>query len=131
MARILLVEPNRILSKIYCDALKQDGYEVSVVYDAQNAITSSDKIRPDLIVLEIQLIKHNGVEFLYELRSYPEWQHIPVVVNSIVPPNEFMQNEVLYKEIGINNYLYKPQTSLTELLRTIDNVLKATPALSL
>jgi DNA-binding response OmpR family regulator len=109
----------------------QDGYEVSVVYDAQNAITMSDKLRPDLIVLEIQLIKHNGVEFLYELRSYSEWQQIPVVVNSIVPPNEFAQNEVLYKEIGINNYLYKPQTSLTELLRTIDNVLKATPALSL
>ena len=131
MARILLIEPNRILSQIYKDALEQDGYEVSAVYDAQNAITSSDKLLPDLIVLEIQLIKHNGVEFLYELRSYPEWQHIPVVVNSIVPPNEFAQNEVLYKEIGINNYLYKPQTSLTELLRTIDNVLKAIPTVGL
>jgi DNA-binding response OmpR family regulator len=124
MARILLIEPNRILAQIYKDALKQSGYKVSVAHDAQNAITASDKVRPDLIVLEIQLIKHNGVEFLYELRSYPEWQDIPVVVHSIVPPGEFTQNEVLYKEIGITNYLYKPQTSLTELLRTIDNVLK-------
>jgi len=131
MTRILLIEPNRILSQIYKDALRQEGYEVSAVYDAQNAITTSDKLQPDLIVLEIQLIKHNGLEFLYELRSYPEWQGIPVVVNSIVPPSEFAQNEVLYKEIGINNYLYKPQTSLTELLRTIDNVLKASPSLSL
>ena len=124
MARILLIEPNRILAQIYKDALKEGGYKVSVAHDAQNAITVSDKLRPDLIVLEIQLIKHIGVEFLYELRSYPEWQDIPVVVNSIVPPSEFAQNEVLYKEIGITNYLYKPQTSLTELLRTIDNILK-------
>jgi DNA-binding response OmpR family regulator len=131
MARILLIEPNRILVEIYKDALKHGGYTVSVAHDAQNAITASDKIRPDLIVLEIQLIKHNGVEFLYELRSYPEWQDIPVVVHSIVPPSEFAQNEVLYKEIGITNYLYKPQTSLTELLRTIDNVLKESPSLTL
>ncbi len=130
MARILLIEPNRILAQIYKDALKQGGYKVSLAYDAQNAITTSDKLRPDLIVLEIQLIKHNGVEFLYELRSYPEWQDIPVVVNSIVPPSEFAHNEVLYKEIGINNYLYKPQTSLTELLRTIENVLTALPSLN-
>jgi DNA-binding response OmpR family regulator len=131
MARILLIEPNRILAQIYKDALKEGGYDISVAHDAQNAITTSDKLRPDLIVMEIQLIKHNGVEFLYELRSYPEWQDIPIVVNSIVPPSEFAQNEVLYKEIGINNYLYKPQTSLTELLRTIDNVLKTSPSLSL
>jgi DNA-binding response OmpR family regulator len=131
MARILLIEPNRILAQIYKDALKEGGYNISVVHDAQNAITTSDKLRPDLIVMEIQLIKHNGVEFLYELRSYPEWQDIPIVVNSIVPPSEFAQNEVLYKEIGINNYLYKPQTSLTELLRTIDNILKTSPSLSL
>jgi DNA-binding response OmpR family regulator len=105
MARILLIEPNRILAQIYKDAFKQAGYDVSVTHDAQNAITVSDKLRPDLIVMELQLVKHNGVEFLYELRSYPEWQTIPVVVNSIVPPSEFAQNEVLYKEIGINNYL--------------------------
>jgi len=125
MTNILLIEPNRILAQIYREAFEQKGYKVSLTHDAQNAISASDKQRPDIVILELQLIKHNGVEFLYELRSYADWQKIPVIINSIVPPSEFAQNEVLFKEIGVIKYLYKPKTSLSVLLRVVDQALKS------
>lgn len=93
------------------------------------AINVADKKRPDLIIMELQLAAHNGIEFLYELRSYPDWQSVPVIINSLVPPTEFSSNEVFWREMTVRAYLYKPQASLAKLLRTVQACLVAVPSL--
>lgn len=121
MIRVLLVEPDLALSRIYKSALRGVGYGVDIAAGAQQAITLADRNTPNLIVLEIQLVSHNGIEFLYELRSYTEWQSIPILLHTIVPPGEFIQNVSLWKELGIKDYLYKPRTSLSQLLYSVSN----------
>ncbi|HEX7368327.1 MAG TPA: hypothetical protein VF261_01570, partial [Candidatus Saccharimonadales bacterium] len=80
-----------------------------------------DAAAPDLVILEMQLVSHSGVEFLYEFRSYPEWQRVPVLVHSVVPPGEFQgSRQLLCEHLGVERYLYKPRTSLAKLLRTVD-----------
>jgi DNA-binding response OmpR family regulator len=118
MKRILLIEPDWILAKTYKQALELGGdVAVTLANTAQAAIGSADNDKPDLVILEIQLIEHSGIEFLYEFRSYPEWQSIPVIVHTIVPFNEFQDNwHLLRDELGVCNYLYKPHTSLRELI---------------
>jgi len=117
MNRILLIEPDRVLAEIYKRALEADGHtSVTTVNSAQTAITAADQHRPDLVILELQLIEHSGVEFLYEFRSYPEWQGVPVLVQTMVPFNEFRDNwHLLQDELGVGAYLYKPHTSLRQL----------------
>ena len=117
MAQILLIEPDRLLAETYCRALVDAGHKVMVCAGAQSAITAADQAKPDLVILELQLIAHSGVEFLYEFRSYPEWQAIPVLVQTGVPPGEFADNwQLLKRELGVNAYLYKPRVSLSQLL---------------
>src|SRR5579884_3880403 len=112
MKNILIIEPDEVLAKTYKDYLTHHGYKVIGVKNAQEAIAEADKKIPDLVVLELQLIKHSGVEFLYEFRSYNDWQNIPVIVNSQVPKREFKDNwKVLSKELAVVEYLYKPTTS--------------------
>jgi DNA-binding response OmpR family regulator len=82
MSQILLIEPDIVLANIYTKALTHEGYRVVVAGDAQAAISLADKSKPDLIIMEIQLVSHNGIEFIYELRSYPEWQDIPIIIQS-------------------------------------------------
>src|SRR5665213_2102299 len=89
MARILLIEPDRRLAETYAKALVAAGHKVTARAGAQSAITAADGAKPDLVILELQLIEHSGVEFLYEFRSYPEWQDIPVLIHSGVPAGEF------------------------------------------
>ncbi len=122
--RILLVESSSTLTKIYKQAFKQVGYTVDSANNAQAAINAADKNLPDAVVLELQLGSHNGVEFLYEFRSYPEWQAIPVILHSLVPPTEFQNNQIVYRQLRIADYLYKPQTSLQQLIRTVENCLR-------
>jgi DNA-binding response OmpR family regulator len=82
---------------------------------------SADVIQPDLVILELQLVEHSGIEFLYEFRSYTDWQQVPVIIQSQVPPAEFADSwQLLHDELGVRGYLYKPRTSLTQLLASIN-----------
>lgn len=122
---ILLVEPDVIQAGVIGEALRRDGHSVAHAVSAQGAVLLADEQAPDVVVLELQLPRHNGVEFLYEFRSYHEWLHIPVVVHSFVPQRELDQAATLTNELGVARVLYKPRTSLSSLCMAVR---AATPA---
>ena|SRR5579884_3380874 len=122
MKSILLIEPDYLLAKIYRQSLKQAGFRVSHATNAQMAISLADSLSPDLVILELQLVEHSGIEFLYEFRSYPEWQNVPVIINSQVPPGEFSLSwPILKDDLAVSVYLYKPSTSLSLLIRRVND----------
>lgn len=123
MARLLLIEPDYILARVYGTALTNHGYDVVTVHDAQTAIKSLDVKVCDLIILELQLVEHNGIEFIYELRSYAEWQKIPILIHTMVPPTSMHLQKTFYSEYNIMGYLYKPSTSVRKLTQTIDDII--------
>ncbi len=116
---ILLIEPDRILGGNYQKALEQYGHSVNWQSNAQSAIHQADAERPDVVVLELQLPAHNGVEFLYEFRSYTEWQDIPVIVLSIVSEESVTGGAKLLEQLGVVRFLYKPQTKLHQLVSAV------------
>lgn len=122
MRTVLLIEPDYILAETYKRALESSGlYTVNTVRGAQSGIMSADESCPELVLLELQLIEHSGVEFLYEFRSYPEWQSIPVIIHSVVPFAEFQDSwHLLQGELGVSSYLYKANTSLSKLLTVVE-----------
>lgn len=118
MNRVLLVEPDQILSKNVCAVLSASGFAVEACKSAQSAIMAADQKKPDLVILELQLVEHSGIEFLYEFRSYSEWQSVPVIIYSQVPPVEFANSwQIIKEELAVGAYLYKPQSSLRQLLK--------------
>ena len=124
MANILLIEPDRVLAQIYCQSLNEAGHIVTPCASAKAAVLAADQQTPDLVILELQLIEHSGIEFLYEFRSYTEWQNIPVILHTQVPAGEFAGNwQLLRDELGATAYLYKPLTSLQGLSRAINESL--------
>lgn len=124
MASILLIEPDRILADTFCLGLQKAGHQVSVCATAQAAIMAADRQLPEVVILELQLVEHSGIEFLYEFRSYAEWQNIPAIILSHVPPAEFNQSaEILKQELKIADYLYKPSTDLAKLTQAVAQLL--------
>lgn len=125
MSNILIVEPDKILADTYADFLRHAGHTVQVTTTAQAAIHTADGLRPDLVLLEIQLVAHSGIEFLYEFRSYEDWQAVPVVILSTIPPSEFRQmSDSLMEQLSVSSYHYKPRTDLRELLRVVNAVVE-------
>ncbi|MDB5185386.1 MAG: Signal transduction histidine kinase [Candidatus Saccharibacteria bacterium] len=129
MKHVLLVEPDRVLADTYRRAFIADGYSVTMCASAQSAIFAADEKRPDVVVAELQLIRHSGIEFLYEFRSYDDWHDVPVVINSQVPPSEFSRSwQLLNRELGVEQYYYKPSTTLATLLSAIRRLTNPLPA---
>lgn len=123
MSQILLVEPDRVLANLYSKSLSSAGHQVETATSAQSAIHSADRTKPDVVILELQLINHSGIEFLYEFRSYPDWQNIPVLVLSNIPMVEFAgSQELLAKELGVDSYFYKPATTIKRLISAVNQI---------
>ncbi len=122
MTSVLLLEPDKKLATLYMAVLESAGYAVTWSATAQDAILQADAAIPDIVILELQLVAHSGIEFLYEFRSYVDWQNVPVVILSHVPPTEFAGNSnLLERQLGVRSYHYKPQTNLAALLRAVGN----------
>jgi DNA-binding response OmpR family regulator len=124
MTHVLIVEPDRKLARIFATALERAGHSTQCAALAQDAISAADERRPDLVLLELQLVAHGGIEFLYEFRSYADWQDVPVIIVSHVPPTEFAgSRELLYDRLGVRQYHYKPGLTLQALLASVDDSL--------
>lgn len=117
---ILLIEPNRLQAQQYCEYLERRGHRLRHVQDAQAAVTETDRHTPDLVIMELLLAGHSGVEFLYEFRSYPEWQKVPVVIMSHLPEAEIPSSGRVFAKLGVGAYLYKPATSLKRLAERVE-----------
>lgn len=130
MAHIIVVEADRTLGRLYQQAISDDGHTVQLLHDAQAAISAIDEQRPALIVLDIMLGEHNGVEFLYELRSYPEWDGIPVILHTVVPSSHPGLGHYWWSQLGIVSYLYKPNTSLQQLRQAVSRQLATEQSLA-
>jgi len=118
MYTVLLIESNTLQAAIYTKALTHGGFKVIHVTGAQTAINAADQHIPDIVVLELQLPQHSGIEFLHEFRSYPEWQRIPVMMLTNVPMSSLESIEQpLRRDLGVTCMLYKPRTSLELLVR--------------
>lgn len=126
MVRVLLIDADTEMQEICAEYLRVGGFAISTAVSAEQAVMACEKAMPDVILLDLQLVGHGGVEFIYELRSYTEWQHIPVLLHTSVPLRELAGFGAAWKTLGIREYLYKPETSLRKLRQSIEDcVVKA------
>lgn len=119
MASVLLIEPDVSLAEAVSTFLEGSDFEVVFCHSSQAAITQADEHRPDIVVLELSIPDHNGVEFLQEFRTYPDWIDIPVIVYSHVPLEDTGLSKAEWRKHGVQEYLYKPTVGLAELAKTL------------
>src|SRR5438128_2050081 len=87
--RILLIEDNPAQVRLTQEAFRdgQVAIELSVAYDGEEALDFlkrngeyADSVRPDLILLDLNIPKKNGIEVLEEIKKDSELRVIPVLV---------------------------------------------------
>lgn len=120
MAHILLLEPDSLLASDTQRYFALAGHKVYIHADPQAAVAQADKQLPNVVITELQLAGRSGIEFLYEFRSYPEWQAIPVIVHSNLHHQDVQAYSAVFKDLNVHTYLHKPTTSLARLLGTVE-----------
>ena len=119
MSNVLLIEPDKLLAEVYEQTLVAAGCTVRRAVTAEQAIQAIDAVKPDAVVVSMELPRHNGVEFLYEFRSYSEWQSIPTIVFTSLPSGELLDNSVLRQQLGVTAVLIRSQTKAADLVRAV------------
>jgi DNA-binding response OmpR family regulator len=122
MNRILLVEPDQYLAEIYSSALQHNGHLVNVARTVAQSVNMLDTEQFDLMILELKIAQHNGIELLYEMRSYVDWNKIRIIIHSSVPEQKMMTSKTM-AQLDVDKYLFKPRTTLSELCRSVDQIM--------
>ncbi len=118
MAHILLLEPDALIAGSIKSYFANAEHSVTVHSDPQSAVSSADAKRPNLVITELQLAARSGVEFLYEFRSYPDWQDIPVIIyTDLLRQQVELYNESL-TELNVKACLHKNTSGLAVLLNS-------------
>jgi len=119
---VLIIEPDGILANTYQRAVVNAGENAYIAQNAQKAISMIDELKPSVIILELQLSGHSGIEFLHEFRSYEDWTNIKVIIHSSVPKTSLNLDARIWRQLGIYKYLYKATTSLDRLVDSVKSI---------
>lgn len=114
--KILFIDPDRSIFESVNEYLATGNYKIKWVQTATDAVTAADKNNYNCVVVELALAAHSGIEFIHEFRSYTDFAGTPIIVFT----NQHITDLGVLKNIKVNAYLYKPQTSLAQLKAVID-----------
>lgn len=104
--RVLIIDDERGVLKMYSEYLKTAGIEVVQAIDGQTGLKIAKVQKPDVILLDIIMPRYNGLDVLKDMKSDPEMKNIPVFLLTNLPEESSGEKA---KQLGAAGYLVKAQ----------------------
>lgn len=120
MKQILIVDDEILITKLYGEQLKREGFAVISASNTKEATDALNKTKPDLVVLDYKLPDLDGQYFLAILKDKPETAQVPVIIFTNYPQEAELQQ---FEEMGVSDFLVKSDTSPRELVDKIKSIL--------
>lgn len=102
MARVLVVDDEKLIVKGIRFSLEQDGFQVDCAYDGEEALRLARETEYDIVLLDVMLPKQNGFEVCQAIREFSE---MPVIM--LTAKGDDM-DKILGLEYGADDYITKP-----------------------
>lgn len=115
--KILVVDDDAKILKLVEHALRREGYQVFTASTGSLALQMEEKIRPDLVVLDLMLPELDGFEVCKRMKSRRD---VPVIILSARGEEV---DKVVGFTLGADDYQTKP-FSPTELVMRVKAVLR-------
>ena len=124
MKTILLVEDDSFISDVYAIRFRKEGFHFDIARDGQTAVEKIKSSHPNVILLDIDLPKMNGVEVLNMLRSDPGTQDIKVIIFSNYRDEDINKKYgVRVAELGVIKNFLKIETTPEEVVSYIKKII--------
>jgi CheY-like chemotaxis protein len=112
----LVVDDSMLIRYTVCRFLEGRGFTVESATNGVEALQILERVRPDLIVTDMQMPKMSGSELITALKNNPETASIPIIIvagrASGFDVNEKRANFAIYKDIDIEGQLEKALEAL-------------------
>ena len=117
---VLVIEDEESFVEALVVGLKREGFLVTVARDGIEGLELFDKVRPDLILLDLWLPKKTGIDVCRELRAR---SRVPIIM---VTAKSSEIDTVVGLEVGADDYVTKP-FRLRELVARMRAVMRRAP----
>lgn len=111
MKRILIVDDSSTMRKVIIRALRQAGFEIEEIIEADNGQDGLSKLEGnppvDIVFTDINMPVMNGLDFIGKVRARPEWSRVPVLVITTEGGDATVKDAILR---GANDLVRKPFT---------------------
>ena len=125
MAKILLIEDDKVQADIYLTRLLAEGYGVAWAKDGEQGLKMALENQPTVIILDLRMPKMNGVNALEALRKDQWGAKVPVVILTNLDPTSELTDRV-YKS-SASFFLLKQATEPQLLIEKINEILAKPP----
>jgi len=107
----LVVDDSMLIRYTVCRFLEERGFAVESATNGQEAVEVLNRVKPDLIVTDMQMPKMSGSQLITAVKARPETAAVPIIIvagrSSGFTESETRANFVIYKDIDIEAQLAK------------------------
>jgi CheY-like chemotaxis protein len=100
--------------------LRDSGYEVQLARDGLEAVAMLDAKKPDILLVDLEMPRMNGMELTAHVRNRAETRELPVIM---ITSRSTEKHRKQAQAAGVNRYLTKPYGE-SDLLAHIQNCLQ-------
>ena len=116
---LLIVEDNLLYLNLLADLLTHSGYRVIKARNGEEGIARAREVKPDLILMDIQMPVLDGFQAARQIRTDPDLEKIPIIALTALAMSGDREKCI---EAGMNDYLSKP-VNIEELKKAMNALL--------
>lgn len=101
MKKILIADDEPHVSMLLKQFLQRSGYQVTTVLNGQQALTSLNEDRPDILITDVQMPKMNGIQLCETLQLDKSFQSLHIIMMTSRTDREIRNWAVNYPAIEL------------------------------
>lgn len=121
MYKILIIEDEEFLRKLYKDAFNAKGYRTEAAVNGRKGIEKLQEYKPDLILLDLRMPEMDGYQFLQEVKNNSSMKRYPVI---LLTSSQEIREIGKCLSLGAIGYLDK-SGSPSDLVKKVETIFKA------
>lgn len=114
---ILIIEDDEILLRALYLTFHENKYTIASANDGETAFKMTERLKPDIILLDLLIPKVNGFDYLRMVKGNSILKKIPIIILSNLGDKDSIEKA---KDLGADDYFIKSDTDLSELLNKVN-----------
>lgn len=121
MKKVVIIEDNEVVARLYENKLKAEGNVVHVAFDGAVGLELIKSVKPDLVLLDLMLPGMSGTEIIKEIRKDYRFTNVPIMAYSSADENVLEQAAAA----GSTTIISKNEASFKEILQEFNDLMEA------